>query len=768
MAKNEGAGKGAVLVSVIISNYNNSRYLEECINSARKQTYKHLEIIVVDDGSTDDSVKIIKALAAEDKRIRLIEQDNGGQASAMNTGFAASGGEIISFMDSDDFWAEDKIERTLEVFANGEYVLVQHNCQIVDGSSQKSSQTWPNVVLSGDILTQYFAQNRTGFYAATSGISCTRQVLEKIFPLDEEEWRICADVALTRPVPIFGQIYTFKDILGYYRVHDSNEWMNSPQQNDFLNNELRAAKYTNKWLEKEKINDRIDVEKIINLYLDNRTFSLDESTFMLDYIKEETKFGLMFDVGAHRGSVSYQFLAARWKVHAFEPNPDIRDNLEKMLEKYDDLTLCTKAASNIDADDRLLYTSEVSSGISSLHNFHDSHQDSINVETITLRRYCEENKINYVDFVKIDTEGHDLFVLQGFPWEKIRPRVVICEFEDIKTKPLGYDYRDMADYLVDKGYEVIVSEWFPITRYGAVCHSWRNFKQYPCQLDDNRAWGNLIAVRDKIDWARLVNLQLQKQFLLKKKPADTPRASVFPKSEKIPHEYGVDVEKAFENGELAEIEKSLAAARLYQRPFDLINWEMELLLRKSKWLEAAKLAEEALLKRGENHLSSAIVYTAAREFCSEKDEKVASKTCDPLDPGVLEKKENLRAVFITAEFLMQRKCITLAGYLFEKALKLTDSETQQFELKGQYHLASIAKKAGNNQKAVEGFKWLLREENYKNLEVAFQSSSFFHLGELLFQQNKREEASGYLKKCLELNPAHNKAQEYLKQCLAGK
>jgi hypothetical protein len=92
-----------------------------------------------------------------------------------------------------------------------------------------------------------------------------------------------------------------------------------------------------------------------------------------------------------------------------------------------------------------------------------------------------------VDFLKIDTEGHDLFVLQGFPWERNRPQVIECEFEDLKSKPLGYTTKDMADFLVGKGYTVYVSEWHPILKYGQR-HDWHRLQKYPCDLACYEAW----------------------------------------------------------------------------------------------------------------------------------------------------------------------------------------------------------------------------------------------------------------------------------------
>jgi hypothetical protein len=125
--------------------------------------------------------------------------------------------------------------------------------------------------------------------------------------------------------------------------------------------------------------------------------------------------------------------------------------------------------------------------------------------SVTLAVALEQHKIEQVHFLKIDAEGSDLFVLQGFPWDWIKPDVVVCEFEDDKTDALGYRFRDLADYLVSQGYEILVSEWYPIKRYGT-SHRWRRFVSYPCDLVDPHAWGNLIAVRSGDELARLRSL----------------------------------------------------------------------------------------------------------------------------------------------------------------------------------------------------------------------------------------------------------------------
>src|SRR5688572_3590972 len=91
-------------VSIVINNYNYGRFLAASIDSALGQTYPRTETIVVDDGSTDDSREVIQRYAG---RVRAILKANGGQASAVNTGFAACQGEVVIFLDSDDMLLPD-------------------------------------------------------------------------------------------------------------------------------------------------------------------------------------------------------------------------------------------------------------------------------------------------------------------------------------------------------------------------------------------------------------------------------------------------------------------------------------------------------------------------------------------------------------------------------------------------------------------------------------------------------------------------------------
>lgn len=205
--------------------------------------------------------------------------------------------------------------------------------------------------------------------------------------------------------------------------------------------------------------------------------------------------GLMIDVGGHHGESFEKFAEFGWSVHCFEPNPANHPIIRsRIAEARGDVTLHPFAVSDTAKQGLKFFLSDVSSGISSLHPFHESHQEALTVDVVSLSEQLALHGNPVVDFLKIDTEGFDLFVLKGLDWDVVKPEIIVCEFEDSKTKELGYDYKDMAQYLVERGYEVIVSEWRPVAAYGQA-HDWNRYTRFPSELTTPHAWGNLVALR---------------------------------------------------------------------------------------------------------------------------------------------------------------------------------------------------------------------------------------------------------------------------------
>lgn len=111
-------------VSIIIPVYNAEKHISKCIESLTNQTYKEIQIILINDGSTDKSGQICEAYAEKDNRIIVIHKENGGVSSARNIGLENSTGYYIMFVDSDDWIEEDAIKRLMQVQNKYSYDLI--------------------------------------------------------------------------------------------------------------------------------------------------------------------------------------------------------------------------------------------------------------------------------------------------------------------------------------------------------------------------------------------------------------------------------------------------------------------------------------------------------------------------------------------------------------------------------------------------------------------------------------------------------------------
>ena len=201
---------------------------------------------------------------------------------------------------------------------------------------------------------------------------------------------------------------------------------------------------------------------------------------------------IMMDVGAAYGRSLDIYLGKGWTVHAFEPDSNNRQRLLDTWPACSRLVVNEEAVSDKAGLTVPFFRSEESAGISSLSAFTPGHRQVGEVTTTTLTDYYRKAGLRHVDFLKVDTEGFDKFVLDGFPWESDRPEVILVEFEDAKTTPLGYSAHELADTLIRRGYAVYVSEWLPIVRYG-ITHEWRRLVRYSPALELDATWGNMIG-----------------------------------------------------------------------------------------------------------------------------------------------------------------------------------------------------------------------------------------------------------------------------------
>lgn len=227
----------------------------------------------------------------------------------------------------------------------------------------------------------------------------------------------------------------------------------------------------------------------------------DECRFVFAALGAGEQTGVMIDVGAHVGSSLLPFARAGWRVYAFEPDSANRTRLLRDLRDLPGVTVSAKAVGAEEASGVAFYTSDLSSGISSLSPFHVSHHPAGTVDVTTLDRLIAEKALASVDFLKIDVEGHEMDVLAGLDFSRLKPRAIVAEFEDAKTAGRGLSMHDLASVLVSAGYAVFVSEWHPIESYGRK-HSWRRLRPYPWEPEPG-AWGNLVAFLEPPEGARL-------------------------------------------------------------------------------------------------------------------------------------------------------------------------------------------------------------------------------------------------------------------------
>jgi glycosyltransferase involved in cell wall biosynthesis len=216
------------LVSILVSNYNYACYIGETIESALNQTYSNIELIVCDDGSTDDSVRIIEEYRRKDSRLQLIRKANGGQASGFNAAFAASRGELLALLDSDDCFLPHKIEKIVADFqAHPDAGFGLHRV-IRMTANRRRQGVWPmsaplpcgwygsSILEEGGILP---------FMPPTSGLSFHRDVAERMFPLSVAPILVsCPDQLITRLAPLLTKVTREDEALSEYRLHGANNY----------------------------------------------------------------------------------------------------------------------------------------------------------------------------------------------------------------------------------------------------------------------------------------------------------------------------------------------------------------------------------------------------------------------------------------------------------------------------------------------------------------------------------------------------------------
>jgi glycosyltransferase involved in cell wall biosynthesis len=212
-----------IKISVVLANYNGADFLKEAIEGAVNQSRLPDEIVLVDDGSTDESVEIIEDYASRYPNLvrPVFLDENRGQAAGFNAAMEHVTGELVAFLDSDDFWFPNKIENVAQAFEGGiDCAFYEHNLNMLREGEILDDLFHPSLRL-GDIFGHCQQSREIPLFVPTSGLVFRRAILEKIMPIPAA-FRTCADGFLTRTAMCFGPVLGTLEPLGAYRIHSSN------------------------------------------------------------------------------------------------------------------------------------------------------------------------------------------------------------------------------------------------------------------------------------------------------------------------------------------------------------------------------------------------------------------------------------------------------------------------------------------------------------------------------------------------------------------
>jgi len=211
-------------VSVLIDTYNHERFIEEAIQSVLSQDFPAAdrEILVVDDGSTDRTPEILRKFAHQ---IRILRKPNGGQASAFNHAIPECKGELIAFLDADDWWAPGKLTRVTNVMAADPKVgFVGHGIiTVLPDGTQKTEVLRDGFCFQANDLAGALLFRRRGAFMGTSRMTIRRGLVRQILPIPTEI-QIQADEYIYTLASVLMPMRILPDPLTFYRVHAGNRF----------------------------------------------------------------------------------------------------------------------------------------------------------------------------------------------------------------------------------------------------------------------------------------------------------------------------------------------------------------------------------------------------------------------------------------------------------------------------------------------------------------------------------------------------------------
>lgn len=231
------------VVTIIINNHNYAQFVGQAVDSAIRQSYPHVQVVVVDDGSTDGSRDV---LAGFGTRIETVLQENAGQASAIYAGMRVARGEVVIVLDSDDVLAPDVTGRVVgEMAADPHCVRVQYRLAVIDEHGVPTGSFVPPVhkgLKTGDIAG-YVRRYRMFHPPPTSGNAYLLAAVRMLPPIPSEIWMFL-DWWWSDLTSMLGTVRALEGVGGWYRVHPSNLHSRDARDRPFFERHIRLAELT--------------------------------------------------------------------------------------------------------------------------------------------------------------------------------------------------------------------------------------------------------------------------------------------------------------------------------------------------------------------------------------------------------------------------------------------------------------------------------------------------------------------------------------------
>jgi len=219
------------LISIIICTYNGADFLEETLRSVMNQTYKNIEIVVVDDGSKDNTCAVVEKCSEEDRRIVLYKKKNGGLPSSRNYAFEKAKGEWIAIIDQDDLCYPTRIEKQYAVSLKYPSAgLIFCNTDYIDTSGKKTGEHLTSFNLPGFLIPKGIAASillKQGCYVDSEAVFISKQTVTKLEPMKNEFRYACDYEYFIRAGLVTDFAYT-DAILAAWRIHTKQETAVNP------------------------------------------------------------------------------------------------------------------------------------------------------------------------------------------------------------------------------------------------------------------------------------------------------------------------------------------------------------------------------------------------------------------------------------------------------------------------------------------------------------------------------------------------------------